>query len=320
MTRQGRIPICRSWGRGSTCALLLALPLFCACDHDPASPTEPETPGLWARYTPFDWTHDGAPHATAFLTVYSDGASDALKRDLGVIADERFLQILDLFQQQPGDLVYPPGAARLEIYLNTQHAENVNWAYWGGFIITLRASEIAGPWYDYTVYTVRHELTHDLELLIEGREWIGTDVWFKEGIAAHVGCLETTVWSRLRTLEELESWVAQNQDVEGSGNPIRIHDDSDYPVGADRDAYARLFELAVRYLLDGDGQGASFPDVAALFHAVREGASFSVAFQERFGVTLADFEAEFYDRMRSYLGAGGVSGAVPSGALVLQPR
>lgn len=282
--------------------LLLAF-FTLGCKDDSALPPAPETgDGAWVRYTPFKWSHDGRPYESTFVTIYSDAASDEMKRELAEIADERFAQILALFDfDAVSDLIYPPGYSKLEIYINRNHSENINWAYWGGFIFTIRSSEITGNRYNYTVYTVRHELLHDFEFLIEGKEDLGTDFWFKEGIATNVGCLEETGWNTITSLNELESWVAQNEGVPGAGNPIRIRQDSDFPPGADWHQYYRVFELVVRYMLDEEGMGRSYQDVLGLFYDVRGGASFSASFESRFGIALSDLEAEVFDRLRAYL-------------------
>jgi len=189
----------------------------------------------------------------------------------------------------------------MEIYLNRAHEESVNWAYWGGFIFTLRSSEISGRWLDYTVYTVRHESTHDFEFLIEGREWLSTDVWFKEGIATHVGCLESTPFTRIRSVSELESWIGQNRNVPGRGNPISIHRDEDYPDGADRHQYYRLFELAVAYILDQSGMDRTFDDVVAMFYDLREGTPFASSFERRFEISVGALEEDVFERLTAYL-------------------
>jgi hypothetical protein len=273
------------------------------CKRSPTSPQIPQTEdGLWTIYTPYYWTHDGQPYSSTYCIVYSDEASYEMKQQMAEIGDNRFSQILQLFSfHDVSDFRYPPGGSKIEIYINRNHVENIAWAYWGGFIITIRSSELIGHWYNYAVYTARHELTHIFEFLIEGREVLGTDVWFKEGIAVHVGCLEDTGWQTIRSLSELESWISQNQNVPGQGNPIAIHQNEDYPPGADKHQYYRFFELAMRYLLDRRGMGKSFSDVLDLFYDMRDGISFPVSFQDNFGISVSDYEDEFYDRMRAYL-------------------
>jgi len=276
------------------------------CKNNPTSSETPQTEkGSCTVYTPYDWTHDGKPYQSIYCTIYSDAASDGMKQQLGEIADERFSQILQLFSfQNVVDFRYPPGYSKIEIYINRNHTENINWAYWGGFIITIRSAEISGHWLNYTVYTVRHELTHIFEFLIEGRELLGTDVWFKEGIAVHVGCLENTGWQTIKNLSELESWISQNQDVPGQGNPIKIHKNEDLPPGANWTRYYQFFELSMRYILDTKGMGKSYQDVLSLFYDLRRGVSFPVSFENHFGISVSDYEDEFYDRMRTYLSSG----------------
>jgi len=296
--------------RGRVAILLSLASASGGCQPDAVSPPDPPddpeaTTGSWVIHTPFDWTHDGNPHPGTYVTVYSDAASHAMKKRLAEIADEEFDQILALFDfQDLSDLRYPPGSSSIDVYLNRNHPESVNWAYWAGFIITIRSSEISGSWVAYTVYTVRHEMTHEFEFLIEGRGGLGTDVWFREGLAVHVGCLEYPDWQTIRSLVELEAWIDQNQSVPGGGNPVGIHQHADFPEGADWHQYYRLFELAVTYLLDEAGMGRSYQDVLALFYDVRAGVSFSESFEDRFGIALNAFEAEFFQRARAYLDAG----------------
>ena len=276
------------------------------CKNNSNSPTATQTEkGSWAIRTPFDWTHDGDPYNSIFCTIYSDAASDDLKQHLGEIADESFSSIMQLFEfDDISNLRYPPGYSKIDIYINRNHSESVNWAYRGGFIFTIRSSEITGHWLGYTVYTVRHELMHVFEFLIEGEEDLLTEFWFKEGIAVNVGCLESTAFQKITTLNELESWVTENSSVSGQGNPVKIKQYEDYPPGADQHQYYRFFELAVRYLLDTNGLGRSYSDVLDLIYDLRDGMEFSVSFEDNFGISVNDYENEFYNRMRTYLDGG----------------
>jgi hypothetical protein len=62
-----------------------------------------------------------------------------------------------------------------------------------------------------------------------------------------------------------------------------------------------MYELTTRYLLDSAGLGHSALDIKAVFMDMREGVTFVSAFENRFGISVADLEAEFFDRMRSFL-------------------
>ena len=282
---------------------LLVIIISVGCKRNPTSPQNPEDEkGSWTIYTPYDWPHDGKPYHSVYCTIYSDAASDKMKKQLGEIGDEKFSQIMQLFNfHNTSDFRYPPGYSKIEIFINRNHTENINWAYWGGFIFTIRSSDLSGQWYSYTIYTVRHELTHEFEFLVEGRESLGTEIWFKEGIAVYIGCLESNAFKTIKSLSELELWISQNKNVRGQGNPIKIHQNSDYPAGADIHQYYRLFELAMRYILDKKGIGKSYQDVLSLFYDLRQGLSFPVSFENHFGISVSDYEDEFYDRMRIYL-------------------
>ncbi len=300
-----KIPLKRIIHPGLSFLLLLNMIVTAGCKNNPTSPRppipEPEI-GSWTVYTPYNWAHDGQPYRTAYCMVYSDAASDDMKRQMGELADERFRQIMHLFNfQNVSDFIYPPGCSKIEIYINRNHSENIAWAYWNGFIITIRSSDISGHWYNYAVYTARHELTHNFEFLIEGRDIFGPHVWFTEGIAVYIGCLEDTGWQRIENLNQLESWISQNENVPGQGNPIGIHHTDDFPQGANWHPYYQFFELAMRYLLDRRGMGRSPRDVLSLFYDMRGGIPFPVSFQNHFGISVSDFEIEFYDRMRAYL-------------------
>ena len=287
--------------------LLMFLQLFfltSGCNDNSTSPIIPLLEvGSWTIYTPYNWSHDGKPYQSNYCTIYSDAASAELKQQLGIIADQKFSQILQLFNfQNTSDFRYPPNYSKIEIYVNMNHSESINWAYWGGFIFTIRTSDISGIYYDYTVYTFRHELEHVFEFFIEGREYLSTEVWFKEGIAVHIGCMESDIFTTVETVSELEAWISQNQNIPGQGNPIAIH--YDYPASSNRGLYYRYFELAVRYLLDSNGMGKSYQDVLNLFYDLRNGISFSDSFENHFGISISDYEAEFYDLMRTYLDDG----------------
>jgi len=289
----------------SSFVFILILIILEGCDKNPTAPAEVQNKdGSWTIYTPYDWTHDGHPRQSTYCTVYSDAASEEMKQHLAEIADDNFLRILQLFNfQNISDFKYPPGYSKIEIYLNINQPENINWAYWGGFIITIRSSEISGQWVDYTVYTAGHELTHVFEFLIEGKEILDTDVWFREGLAVHVGCMESSIFKTIDSLSELEAWISENQNIAGNGNPVKIHQHSDFPEGTEIHNYYRIFELAFRYIVDPNGLGKSYDDVLNLFYDVRNDIPFSTAFSDNFGLSLVEYEDNFYELMEIYLGS-----------------
>lgn len=261
----------------------------------------------WSVYTPFKWIHDGKPYETEHCIIYSDGASDELKTEVGIIADENFSEILQTFNfSNFSDFIYPPGYEKIEIYINRFHDENINWAYWGGFIITIKRSDIHDTrYFNYVDYTTKHELMHVFEFLIEGNYDLGTDTWFREGIAVHIGNTGTAGIQRIDSPAELESWITQYKDIPGEGNPIKIKKWEDFPQSVrdqnETGRYYPFFCLAMEYLIDEKGAGKSYQDLLNLFYDVRNGIEFRETFQQTFGFSVKEYETEFYDRMRIFL-------------------
>jgi hypothetical protein len=260
--------------------------------------------GAWATYSPYRWTHDGQPFRGKYCDVYSDGANDDVKAEMGVLAEKKFGEILQLFNYNNlGDFRFPPGYNKIQLYINRLHQDNIAVSYWGCTIITIRCAHMDDSWRRYADYTVKHELTHAFEFLIEGTALLGTDVWFREGIAVLIG--GGSPLGVVTQVNELESWIGQNQNAPNRGNPISIHQWADFPAGANYDQYYRFSELAIRYLVHAKGGGRSWQDVLNLLYDVRNKVPFPNAFQNNFGMSLEKFQGEYFERMRSFLSSSG---------------
>ncbi len=90
-----------------------------------------------------------------------------------------------------------------------------------------------------------------------------------------------------------------------NGNPIRVHRWDDI-LSAEQGAFGgddsfAMFELAVRYLIDEGGLGKTAEDAKRVFLDIRAGLSFADAFENRFGMSLAEYEASFDSLMQEYL-------------------
>ncbi len=69
----------------------------------------------------------------------------------------------------------------------------------------------------------------------------------------------------------------------------------------DDDYYYPMFELAVKYLLDPAGAAKPKPGIRNIYLDVRDGIPFAESFEDRLGIGLADYEDQFFDRVRRYL-------------------
>jgi len=276
--------------------LLLSLGLI-SCQKDPTSSvSEPVQEGSWVTYSIYKWSHDGKPCPSEYCIVYSDGATEELKKKVAEFADQKFIQIMQMFDfENTEDFRYPPGYNKIDVYINRYHEENIAAAYWGSVFITIRSADVDINRYDYLF---RHELTHAFEFLIEGMVNLGTDVWFREGIAIYGG----GGLHGITDLDDLDRWIAENASDPKKGNPIQVHAWNEFPPGADVTGYYyNVFDLTMRYFLDPNGLGKSTQDVLNLFYNVRNGMQFPAAFQSHFGHNLLEFENNYYDLMRAYL-------------------
>ena len=253
----------------------------------------------WYRYSPYKWYHDGKPLDTKYCKIFSDGAHDDVKEIVGELADEKFEQILQLFEfERFEDFRYPPPYNKIHLYVNRFNDPGIAAAYWGCCFITTRQAHISKS-NSYYNYVIKHELTHAFEFLIEGQVNLGTDTWFREGIAE----FSATGFRTRVNLSALESWIYQHQNIAGNGNPIAIHEWEDFPpeVQNRTGSFYPYFELAMRYLLDSRGMGKTLRDVLNVFYDARNKIPFPITFQNHFGISLEDYENEFFTRMRTFL-------------------
>jgi hypothetical protein len=279
--------------------VLIGLGSSCAA---PASSEPGATPALTVKagswYVIEPWPHDGHPYETSNFVVFSDAASDQAKREAGDMAERLWAELLSEFSVQREMLHYPAGRDAIDLYLY-QNYYVPDWggrAYYGGLFMWSpdheRRSSDPG---DYAA-VMQHELVHVIQFLIMGRQSLPFDVWFTEGLAeAAVG---GTSAGAIRGLDRLNALTAEY----GTVNPISI---KGYSQITSPDAgfrfYYPMFELANEYLLADNGLGRSFPDARDVLMDVADGIPFASAFDAHMGISLADYQGEFFSRMSSYL-------------------
>jgi len=298
-----------SFGSSKTLRILYIIPIvfifgLFGCQKDPTSIVTDQGPdqnpdyipeGAWVTCSPYKWTHDGEPYFGEYCIVYSDCCSFQFKQEVGQFADEKFVQILDLFEfEDRDDLLYPMEYSKVDVYVNRYHPERLAAAWWGTVIMTFSSENLLNR----HGYLFKHELTHVFQFLIEGHYNLSTPVWFTEAIAIYGG---GGLWG-IRDTDDLDQWIASNSNDTNQGNPICIEVWDDFPPGADITGYYYyVFDLTMRYFLDPNGLGKSIEDVLNLFYDLRNDVAFPTAFQSHFGLDVETFEDEYYERMREYL-------------------
>lgn len=262
-----------------------------------------ERSGSW-YVTGFKWPHDGEPYESDNFVIYSDSASDGSKQRLAQLAEETLVEVKNLFELEDNeDFLYPPGQDKIHIYAyKSRFPQNWGgWAYYGGLLIFSLDHPGRQDFGDTAPHrynpTLMHEIVHVVESLLKGDNDPNlVDVWLTEGLAEAVS--GGTAGGRILDLATLNELV----DTYGSLNPIEMHR-YDYPDIAIVvfDYYYPMFQLAVEYLLDDNGHGMTMNDFKNLFLDVRNGAPFATAFENWFGMSLSEYEDQFFDLMNDYL-------------------
>lgn len=280
--------------------LTLVLLLSAACSDSPTDPDGMVDSGSWYR-TGFRWPHDGAPYESANFIVYSDAASFEARKTLAEIGENLLVELVDDFQIDPMTMFkWPVGQSKLHIYAYRDHYEQSwgGWGYYGGLMIysldhPIRDTELG----NYT-RVVTHELMHAIEGLTKGTDNPRlVDVWLTEGVAEYVAG-GTSSSGSITSLATLDSLAATYDHV----NPISMHRYEDYPyLDLGYEYLYAMFELATRYLVDPDGLGRPESAIRDLYLDVRNGARFDASFQDRFGLSLQQYELEFWERIRAFV-------------------
>jgi hypothetical protein len=282
-------------------ALALVLVSGAACGDSPTGADGMVDSGSWYR-TGFRWPHDGAPYESANFIVYSDAASFESRRKLAEIGEGLMVDLVDDFQIDPeGMFRWPPGQSKLHIYTFKNHDDKSwgGWGYYGGLMIYSLDHPVKDTELGNYSRVVTHELMHATEGLMKGTDNPRlVDVWLTEGIAEYVAG-GTSSSGSITALATMDSLVA----TYGAVNPIAMHRYEDYPDVENlgyKYLYA-MFELATGYLLHPDGLGRPESAIRDIYLDVRNGRRFSDAFEEQFGLSLQQFEDEFWGRMRDFL-------------------
>jgi hypothetical protein len=284
-------------------AFALVASLVClsasGCDDSPTVPDGMVDSGSWYR-TGFRWPHDGQPYESANFIIYSDAASLDSRQKLAEIGESLMGVLLEDFEIDPATFKWPGGQSKLHMYTYKTYDDKSwgGWGYYGGLMIYSLDHPIKDTELGNYTRVVTHELMHAIEGLMKGTDNPNlVDVWLTEGIAEYVA--GGTNSGSVTSVAVLDSLVA----TYGALNPIAMHR-YNYPTNVENIGYRyyyAMFELAVKYLLDPAGLGLPESVIRDIYLDARAGATFATSFEEKFGLSLRDFENEFWDRVRVFL-------------------
>ena len=293
----------------------LFLGVLSGCTQASTQPPEPVQmvdSGSW--YSREQWPHDGNPYESQHFVVYSDAASQEARQSVAEIGEEILAELIAEFGIGEDEMFrFPPGQDKIHIYAYRDRYQRA-WgarAYYAGLIIWSLDHEQRSTDLDLYVRVAKHELVHVVEALLKGRDvatiapggGVRVDMWFSEGLAEAVS--GGTSGFAIRDLDYLNYLT----DKYGQLSPIAFDTDgqvaaihSEEEIGlAYMEYHYPMYQLAVEYLLDADGFGRSPQDVAAIFTDIAEGSNFSTAFENRMGISLSEYEEQFFYLMNDYL-------------------
>lgn len=270
--------------------------------------------GSW--YSRVQWPHDGIPYESQHFIVYSDGASQEVRQSIAEIGETFLMELTSEFGIIGDEMFrFPPGQDKIHIFAYKDRYPQA-WgarAYYGGLIIWSLDHERRNTNLNSYVPTFTHELVHVLESLLKGRDVadeavaVRVNVWFSEGLAEAI--TGGTSGGAVKDLGYMNYLTAKF----GKLSPVAFKHDGQ--VGDWKDIatskacfeyHYPMYQLAVEYLMDEDGLGKTPQDITYIFTDIAEGATFPTAFENRMGISLKDYEVQFFDLMNDYLEEGGI--------------
>lgn len=271
--------------------------------------------GPWVAQTGHPFGYDSLVLETAHFRVYSDfSAADARQRLADMLEAHYDTLSARLGVASDAEYEFPPGG-RLHVYADKYQGDVAfgygsvvnGWAFRDGAIVMAEdAPRYQSGGYNAARYSglVMHEFMHTVEFLLIGRNQSinATDAWYREGIATFMpGLAPGGVPISTASQALAAQWRAQHATASGQGNPIAIHTFANFPAGANTGSWYFWFATAVRYLWDPAGFDLGYAGLRGIYDDVRAGLTFAESFAARTGISLAQFESEFWDRMDAFL-------------------
>lgn len=259
--------------------------------------------GTWNQFWNDRW-HDGSPIESDNFIVFSERSSLSMRQQILNDAETSLIDLKSLIQYSDGDFQFRSDYESEKIHILADYNQQpfAGLAYRDGFIIRAKDS----PRYDgnserwHNVFQL--EMAHVIEFLLIGayNYRLANTVWMREGFGNY-GARN----HKIQTVDQLNAWRNSMQNITGKGNPIAIRVWSDFPQSViDNNTfvdYYAFFELAVRYLLDPNGQNKTIEDLKNFYDNLGNGMAVNTAFQNNFDLNMDEFQASYWDLMAAYL-------------------
>ena len=254
-------------------------------------------------------SHDNRILESANFLTFSNGSSDDVKVIYSKMAEDAFFEIKQAFGIPNCEAIGVFNNitdTKITLFSNI-HLIHDQIAFSVGFFLYGMDSPFYSDWLaaapagfrEWYGREVKHETMHVMQWLL-GLDWDSSipwsqrwgttwpEFWFSEGIAEHIS---GGSFLPIENIQQVNEWRENPDHI----NPISILRSDSSPVDDSRiGEYYPMFGLAVRFLLDENGLGRTFPDVKALYLDMIETGSFRHSFQTFMGISVEYYEENFY--------------------------
>lgn len=269
----------------------------------------------WISGIPFQIERASVPHDDDILEsnhflIFSDASSRDVKVIFMKMAEEALLEIKQAFGiQSIKDLgvISSNRETKIKIFSNKGQS-HAQMAFPLGFYIDGLDSDVFLGWWNgnqtllrqWYRREVKHETMHVMQWLL-GLDWdpglswhekwgqTWPEFWFSEGIAEYIS---GGAFDAIENLEQVHLWFRDPDHV----IPVGIIRSDDSPVPDSRiGEYYPMFGLAVRYLLEQEGQGRTFSDVMDMYLDMIQTRDFRQSFEKIMGISVEFYQENFLE-------------------------
>jgi hypothetical protein len=252
--------------------------------------------------TVYDFNQDNRIYETEHFLIFSDAADDETKIQFAEMGERAYKELKELFnisEAKNFTINSMNPLTKIQIICNKNDPRSQK-SYPYGFMLYTLDSRYCFATEENIFREVKHELTHVFQMYLDGSSRRYLYGWFREGLAEFAA--DGGFFPQILSLSDFIR--AQNL-LDGLGiHPLKIPW-SDLNVIPSEYHYAiySMSGLAMRYLLDPKGCGKSITNIKDIFSALKQNTSlpFESAFENNTGISIHQFENDFYDNMMVYL-------------------